>query len=179
MQLDDWVLCRIYKKTNAQRPIDQEREDMNEMMNSINSGTMQMNSIPGTMGLKPYTGSLMDNEQVLYEGLMSNDAMNSHLAGASSKLPLMGPVVPNLLQGKRTLPNPYWNDQGSPPTKRFFEDGRSSDDNTNSMVSILSQLPQTSSVQQQQAMLGSLGDGVFRQPNQNHQQNHQQQYWYT
>ncbi|CAM8912041.1 unnamed protein product [Rhodiola kirilowii] len=37
--LDDWVLCRIYKKTNGQRPLDHDKEDssMDEMLISASS----------------------------------------------------------------------------------------------------------------------------------------------
>lgn len=93
---------------------------------------------------------------------MMSDAMNSHLG---SKPPPQLHLLPPPLPTKRTIPNLYWNDDAnSPSTKRFLGDhcdGRG-DETTNSIASMLSQLPQTPSLQQQ-AMLGNLGDGVFGQ----------------
>ncbi|KAI3466141.1 hypothetical protein Pfo_022804 [Paulownia fortunei] len=156
-QLDDWVLCRIYKKNNAQRPVDQERDDINDVIGSI----------PQTISMPVGQHKLLENDQNLYEGMMS-DAMNSHLGSSGSKpTPQLHLVAHNLLPTKRTLPNLYWNDErsaNSPTTKRFLAEncvGRP-DETTNSMAAILSQLPQTPSLQQQ-AMLGNLGDGVFEQ----------------
>ncbi|KAL3820965.1 hypothetical protein ACJIZ3_006870 [Penstemon smallii] len=169
LRLDDWVLCRIYKKNNTQRPMDQERDDMSDMTGSIQPNLSS--SMPKMQVFKAasnYAG--FENEQALYEGMMNNDAMNnSHLGSSGSKLPL----APNLLHGKRALPTLYWNEEGnvnvnSSPTKRFISEnidgsiGRTDDHTSNSIATILSQLPQTPSLQQQ-AMLGTLGDGVFRQ----------------
>ncbi|KAK4484883.1 hypothetical protein RD792_007484 [Penstemon davidsonii] len=170
LRLDDWVLCRIYKKNNTQRPVDQERDDMSDMIGSIQPNlSSSMPKMQGFKAVSNYAG--FENEQALYEGMMNNDAMNnSHLGSSGSKLPL----APNLLHGKRTLPNLYWNEEGnvnvnSSPTKRFISENidgsivRTDDHTSNSIATILSQLPQTPSLQQQQAMLGTLGDGVFRQ----------------
>ncbi|CAI9756872.1 unnamed protein product [Fraxinus pennsylvanica] len=149
LRLDDWVLCRIYNKNNEQRPMDQERDDMMSIPPSI------------PMGLKGASnyGTLLDNEQNLYEGMISNDvAMNndSLISSGTTKSEL------SLMVGSKR--NLYWNnniEEGngnpSPPTKRFL--GENNCDDTNSIATILSQLPQTPSLQQQ-AML----DGVFRLP---------------
>lgn len=156
LRLDDWVLCRIYKKNNAQRPLEQERDDIHDVMGS------SMNPHSLSMGHHKF----LENEQTtLYEGMMS-DAMNSHLG---SKPPPQLHLLPpqSLLPTKRGIPNLYWNEEtnaNSPSTKRFLGencDGRG-DESTNSIATMLSQLPQTPSLQQQ-AMLGNLGDGVFGQ----------------
>lgn len=119
----------------------------------------------------------LDDHQSLYDGMMG-DAINPHLASSKAAAALHL-LPPHTL--KRTVPNLYWNDDAantSPSTKRFLAescDGRGSgDDATNSIATILSQLPQTPSTlqQQQQAMLGNLDDGVFGQ--QPYQVN-----WYT
>lgn len=114
--------------------------------------------------------SSIDHHSGMYEGMMNvNDAMNGQLESKSMSTQLH--LVPhNLLPGKRGLPgNLFWNDEGnasSPSTKRFLAenyDARNEDQSTNSMAStIFSQLPGTPSLHQQ-AMLGSLGDGVFGQ----------------
>ncbi|XP_073312125.1 NAC transcription factor 56-like [Primulina huaijiensis] len=181
LRLDDWVLCRIYKKNTAQRPIDQERDDINDMLGSIPpsiSMPVGQQKLQGLIKPTNYASFIENDHQKLYEGATSfNDAMNSHLCSSGSKIaPQFSNWVPeasNLLPSKRsTLPNLYWNDEGntsSPPTKRFITEncegslGRT-DETTDSIATILSQLPQTPSLQQQQqTMLGNLGDGVFRQ----------------
>ncbi|KAI3457492.1 hypothetical protein Pfo_014155 [Paulownia fortunei] len=175
LRLDDWVLCRIYKKNIAQRPMDQERDDTNDMIGSIQPTISMPVGQQKLQGLKASNyGSLLENDLNLYEGMMSNnDSMNSHLGSSRSKAPPQFPLMaadPNLLPSKRTLPGLYWNEEGNtnfPPTKRFLAEncdgsiGRT-DETTNSIATILSQLPQTPSLQQQ-AILGTLGDGVFRQ----------------
>ncbi|KAH0654075.1 hypothetical protein KY289_031753 [Solanum tuberosum] len=128
LRLDDWVLCRIYKKNNTQRPIDHERDDLN------------IDMMMGSSSINPSCGSQFSS--------------------------------------KRPLANLYWNDQdggasndNSQSTKRFLtenmEDGLNmnarADEHNGSIVSLLSQLPQTPSLHQQQ-VLGSLSGGVFRQP---------------
>ncbi|CAN4104156.1 unnamed protein product [Withania somnifera] len=170
LRLDDWVLCRIYKKSNTQRPIDHhERDDLNIDMlmgsSSINHPSCMANLFgqPKILQLKssnfgPST-TLLENDPNLYEG------------GGSQ------------FSSKRPLENLYWNDQdggagagtgsndNSQSTKRFstenIEDGLNmnarAEEHNGSIVSLLSQLPQTPSLHQQQ-LLGSLSDGVFRQP---------------
>ncbi|KAM3302358.1 NAC transcription factor 56 [Capsicum chacoense] len=169
LRLDDWVLCRIYKKSNTQRPIDHERDDLNiDMMmgsSSINPSCIPNNSmsLPNLFGqpkipqLKSsnFGTALLENEPNLYD--QSGSQFSS----------------------KRPLSNLYWNDQDGAAsndnshqsTKRFLtdnmEDGLNmnvrADEHNGSIVSLLSQLPQTPSLHQQQ-VLGSLSDGVFRQP---------------
>ncbi|CAI9088560.1 OLC1v1022911C1 [Oldenlandia corymbosa var. corymbosa] len=194
LRLDDWVLCRIYKKNNPPRPLDHDRDhDLNiDMMPSSITSSLLPPSIPLSQhkfqgGLKAASnyGALLENhEHHMFEGMMSGGGADanslSQLTSSASKsqqLPL-GATDSNGLPTKRTLPALYWNDdQGtanSPSTKRFLSDGsgdgsslgrtnNNNNDENNSIASLLSQLPQTSSLHQQ-AMLGSLGDGVFRQP---------------
>ncbi|KAL8510334.1 hypothetical protein ACS0TY_017227 [Phlomoides rotata] len=158
LRLDDWVLCRIYKKNNAARPMDQEQRNDHIQHDLIGSVSQNLSS-----------SSMSIDHQGMYEGMMNvNDAMNSQL-GSTKSTPSQLHLVPhNLLPTKRNLPNLFWNDEGnvsSPSTKRFLAenyDGRSEDQSTNSMATILSQLPGNPSLHQQ-AMLGSLGDGVFGQ----------------
>ncbi|CAA2973759.1 NAC transcription factor 56-like [Olea europaea subsp. europaea] len=147
LRLDDWVLCRIYKKNNEQRPMDQEHDVM-----MLRSPSMPM----GTKGASNY-GALLENDQNWHQGMMNNVVMNNgsliSLCTPKSELSLM-------VGSKRNL---YWNnnieednDNSPPPTKRFL--GENNCDDTNSIATILTQLPQAPSLQQ-----GML-DGVFRQP---------------
>lgn len=164
LRLDDWVLCRIYKKSNTQRAIDHERDDLNiDMMmgsSSINPSCIPMPNIFGQPKIPQLKSSnfgttlLHENNQNLYEG-------GSQFCT------------------KRPLANLYWNDEdgggsndNSQSTKRFLSENMEegtlnmnarTDEQNGSIVSLLSQLPQTSSLHQQQ-VLGSLNDGVFRQP---------------
>lgn len=201
LRLDDWVLCRIYKKNNTARPMDHERDhhDMNDLMASMSpSISLGSHKLHHQQGLIKATttstcnyGALLENEQnnnnnMMFEGMMSSDGLHSgsmsHLtsaAGAKQHLPLVvaggGSGSSTVIPVKRTLPALYWNDEGnacsSPPTKRFLADGSTdgggvtrTDENTTSIATLLSQLPQTPSLHQQ-SLLGSLGDGaVFRQP---------------
>ncbi|KAL3503256.1 hypothetical protein ACH5RR_037705 [Cinchona calisaya] len=191
LRLDDWVLCRIYKKDNTPRPMDHERDDLNDsMMLSI---PPLPPSIPNSklQGLKASNfGALLENEQNMFEvhGMMmmmsseSNSISQLTSSGKAQQLPLFGNSSGSndllVLPSKRTIPEMHWNDEGtanSPPTKRFLgdhdgSDGRTNDDddenNTANIATILmNQLPQTPATLHQQAMLGALGDGVFRQPN--------------
>ncbi|KAK4344547.1 hypothetical protein RND71_034723 [Anisodus tanguticus] len=166
LRLDDWVLCRIYKKNNTQRPID----DMNEMMGSIPPLFFQQKP----QGIKASNyGALLENESNMYEGIMNNtsDMINNNgsISQLSSKRPISGGLYWNIDEATTTEGNNSLN------TKRFLveneDDGlnmnaRITDhDQNSSIASFLSQLPQNPSIQQQPQVLGSLSDGVvFRQP---------------
>lgn len=167
MQLDDWVLCRIYKKNNTQRPIDHERDDLNiDMM--MGSSSINPSCIPNSMSMpnifsQPKIPQLKSSN--FGTTLLHENDQNLYESGSQ-------------FSTKRPLANLYWNDQdggasndNSQSTKRFLtenmEDGLNmntrGDEQNGSIVSLLSQLPQTPSLHQQQ-VLGSLSDGVFRQP---------------
>ncbi|XP_027127641.1 NAC transcription factor 56 [Coffea arabica] len=182
LRLDDWVLCRIYKKNNTPRPMDHDRDDLNDMMPSIPPSlppSMSMSSQQKILGLKASNfGALLENEQSAFEvpGMLSSEGNSmsqlTSSGAAKSQLPLVGSASNHVIPAKRALPALYWNDEGnpiSPSNKRFLADssdgniGRTNNDENSSIATLLSQLPQTTSLHQQ-AMLGSLGDGVFRQP---------------
>ncbi|CAN4102860.1 unnamed protein product [Withania somnifera] len=162
LRLDDWVLCRIYKKSNTQRPIDHERDDLHiDMMMGSSSSSINPSCMPNSMSMPNLFGPpkipqlKSSNFGTTTTTLLEND--------------------PNLYEGgsqfssKRPLENLYWNDQegaaasndNSQSTKRFLTDNMN--EQNGSIVSLLSQLPQTPSLHQQQ-VLGSLSDGAFRQP---------------
>ncbi|GLT83379.1 hypothetical protein SLE2022_016720 [Rubroshorea leprosula] len=175
LRLDDWVLCRIYKKNNTNRSMDHERDDsMDEMVGptlpSISIGTQQ-NAKLGFQSKGTGYGTLLENEPNLFEGMLNNDGITNgsvshHLASSSSK-PDALPMAQSL---KRTLPSLYWTngDSGRVSTSKRFHgdsnDGRiERTEGNGSIATLFSQLPQTSPFQQQ-TLLGSLGDGIFRPP---------------
>ncbi|KAK6157410.1 hypothetical protein DH2020_011658 [Rehmannia glutinosa] len=110
LRLDDWVLCRIYKKNNAQKPMDQERDDTNDMIGSLQQSiSMSIGQHKFHQGLKPSNySSFSKNDHEFYDGMMSNnDSINSHLGSSGgSKTPFQFPFMeqdPNLLSSKRSL----------------------------------------------------------------------------
>ncbi|XP_009769986.1 NAC transcription factor 56 [Nicotiana sylvestris] len=183
LRLDDWVLCRIYKKNNTQRPIDHERDDLNDIMGSSIPATCIPNNSMSIFGQPKansnYTTLLETHDQNIYDQGMQFSSKSS------SQLPVnVLSTSPSLLPSKRSLNGLYWNEEAaandnSQSTKRFLteninnmDDGlsmnvRSDHEQNGSIASLLSQLPQTPSLQQQQQqqiLQGSLSDGVFRQP---------------
>lgn len=176
LRLDDWVLCRIYKKNNPPRPLDQEREDSitdilaSSIPPSIPAAAQHHHHQPKPPPMKPTNyASMLENDQSLFENIIVTDTINNNNNNIGSKpqLPLMvttttSNTLPHL---KRTLPSLYWNnddDDESEAAKRFQEDVsvvvKNDDHNNSSIATLLSQLPQT-----QQTVMGSLGEGVFRQ----------------
>ncbi|OAY54939.1 NAC transcription factor 56 [Manihot esculenta] len=171
LRLDDWVLCRIYKKNNTHRPMDHDKDDsMEDMLGSIppsiSIGTQQNTKLQLLTGTN--YGALVENEQNLFDGMLSNDGISntnslSHLASSTAR-----PAELSMLPLKRTLPSLYWNDEdedGPSSSKRFHGDNGDGvrTDGNSSMAPLLSQLPQTPPLHQQ-TMLGSIGDGIFRPP---------------
>lgn len=175
LRLDDWVLCRIYKKNSTPpRAMDHDqRDDMSDhpMMPSIPPSMSPLSSVGTPHKLHEIKtsnyGNFLDyNETNMFDGIMNHDGSISHdLTSSMSRQQLSLNGFPAT---KRTLPALFPNEEGnaSPSTKRFLGDngersiGESGED-TSSIASLLSQLPQTTSLHQQ-AMLGSLAD--VRQP---------------
>ncbi|EOY12852.1 hypothetical protein QUC31_002021 [Theobroma cacao] len=175
LRLDDWVLCRIYKKNNTHRPMDHDKDDsMDEMLGpippSISIGSQHNAKFQlATKGTS--FGTLLENqEHSLFEGMMAgSDGINSgsiSQLGCSSSKPDLSMVNPL----KRTVPSLFWTDEdtaGPSTSKRFHGDSNDGSmektDGNGSIATLLSQLPQTPPLQQQ-TMLGSMGDGIFRPP---------------
>ncbi|KAI4333708.1 hypothetical protein L6164_018481 [Bauhinia variegata] len=189
LRLDDWVLCRIYKKNNTHRsPMDHDRDDsLDDMIGrvppSINVGQMNARFHLPKMSTS-YSGALLENDQNLLGGVLSNggistsSGISSHLGTANSKgeLPLFLPAMTassNSLPSKRALSSLYWNedvastssnkrlnlDNGDASLVRTEENGTA----TSSIATLLNQLPQNPSLHQQ-TVLGTLGDGLLRTP---------------
>ncbi|KAE9620760.1 putative transcription factor NAM family [Lupinus albus] len=190
LRLDDWVLCRIYKKSNTQRSsMEHDRDNsMDDMIGglstSMNVGHMNMRfhlSKMATSYSGSTSGALLENDQNLLEGLMLGN-------GGLSTTTITSAISSSHLEtsnSKRTLPSLYWNDHAEDvdgttfSNKRFnfmdngTENGnvvmRTEDNNgtsASSIATLLNHLPQQTpnSLHQQQKMLGSIGDGLFRSP---------------
>ncbi|CAL0333769.1 unnamed protein product [Lupinus luteus] len=189
LRLDDWVLCRIYQKSNTNRSPMERDDSIDDMIgglpSSINVGHMNMGFHLSKMSTN-YTSTnsaLLDNNQNFLEGLMlGNGGMNTTNAISSSHLETSNTA------SKRILSSLYWNnghtedvDGTSLSNKRFnFVDSAAGDCNVvrseengtgvNSIATLLNHLPQQTSnsmqqqQQQQHTMLGSIGDGLFRTP---------------
>lgn len=192
LRLDDWVLCRIYKKNNGHRSM----MDMHERDESMDD--MLANIIPPSItvfgsshhqhnhprvgrggGLLQGGGGHLPNDHnhqnLFVDGLMINPNNEGIINNNNNNN-----SISNAFPMKRSLPSLFWTDDhessgggGQSSDKRALHDPDISTNdqngNNNSIVTLLSQLPQTSSssLHQQQSMLaaaGSLGDGIFRQP---------------
>lgn len=206
LRLDDWVLCRIYKKNNLHRPLmDHDKDDsMNDMLGVHIPPSLMISSQQQNTNLKLHMptrganlnsfGALIENEPNFFEGLTSHDGINNnnnngsisshhhhHQLAASNSSKLQCQAMDSL---KRTLPSMSWTDHKDVPgggalvNKRFHGENNINDDQSiegstdhhgngsSSIATLLSQLPQTPPPPSihQQAMLGSLGDAIFRQP---------------
>ncbi|CAJ1956953.1 unnamed protein product [Sphenostylis stenocarpa] len=146
LRLDDWVLCRIYKKSNTHRsPMEHDREDsMEDMIGgippSINVGHMSGRYHLSKMSTG-YSSALLENDQNLLEGMMIGNgsvmntsttttttpgAMSSSQLGASNskaELSFVPTMTHSSNTSKRTLSSLYWNDEDvagtSSSNKRF------------------------------------------------------------
>ncbi|KAL8215787.1 hypothetical protein R6Q57_022624 [Mikania cordata] len=157
LRLDDWVLCRIYKKHNMPRPVDSDGSDHHPM-------TGMLASIPPSisLGIARPTGfnTTFENHEhnVVFDTMLNSNDTTS-----------------NLLPVKRSLPVFFWNDENhsgtSPYTKRFLADDGGGDGG----VTVSRATDENGSfLSHQQVMLGSVGDGVYRQPYQQPSMN-----WYS
>ncbi|KAF5728330.1 NAC domain protein [Tripterygium wilfordii] len=149
LRLDDWVLCRIYKKNNTNRPMDHDKEEfMEDLIGSVPPSI--------TIGSCNQNGNLMlsSHDHNLFDGMTSSDNTMSK------------PADFPLLSLKRAPPSMYWNDEDNPSSGEKFQGDNHNNNGgggSSSIATLLSQLPQTTPLQQQ-TMLGSLGDAIFRPP---------------
>ncbi|XAR56572.1 hypothetical protein NMG60_11037113 [Bertholletia excelsa] len=144
LRLDDWVLCRIYKKNNPPRPVERD-------------GSMcdVLGAIPPSVSAKMPAATLMDSDHGLFQGIVGNNETFNASGSMLSQLPL-----------KRTLPSLYWTaDDGDGATatataaNSYHTDAgdkgaalKPTEDN-GPVASLLGQLAPASSYQQQ-TMLG-------------------------
>ncbi|PIA29515.1 hypothetical protein AQUCO_05900027v1 [Aquilegia coerulea] len=171
-KLDEWVLCRIYKKNNSQRPMDRDREDsMDDMLASIPNSTIVHQHNPRLHGLRTNYEALVENNENFFDDLLSEDGITSNslsqFTSTSSRpdqqLNMSSSATTSGFSQKRNLPSPYWSDTVgfAPASKRFH--GVNNGDGSDQISTLLNQIPQSTHFQQQQ-LLGSLGEGLFRSP---------------
>ncbi|KAM7251464.1 hypothetical protein ACFE04_023347 [Oxalis oulophora] len=177
LRLDDWVLCRIYKKNNTQRPIDRDDSSMEEEMMMYHNSKLLHLSNRGTTSYGNGTNSLLpENENHnFFEGvsLMSNN-LDSNING--SQLGTSSSISKEYLSmmpfKSTTLPSLYWTVKDQDMTSSRLHgnstiEGSIVERNSNdggSIATLLSQLPpQTTSVQPLVMVGPIVGDGVFRQ----------------
>ncbi|XXG59800.1 hypothetical protein AAC387_Pa04g1819 [Persea americana] len=149
LRLDDWVLCRIYKKNISNRPMEPDKDDsIDDMLASV-APSINGHQNPKSQAQRPTNFSaLLDNDELFFDGLLNADGT----------LPL-----------KRTLNSQYWNDTGlmGSPSKRLHSSdndstGGARSNGSNSTALLLNQLPQGAPYHQN-SFLGSINDGVLRQ----------------
>ncbi|KAG7625353.1 NAC transcription factor 56 [Arabidopsis thaliana] len=186
LRLDDWVLCRIYKKNNASRHVDNDKDhDMIDYifrkippslsMAAASTGlhhhhhnvSRSMNFFPGKFSGGGY-GIFSDGGNTsIYDGggMINNigtDSVdhdnNADVVGLNHASSSGPMMMANL---KRTLPVPYWpvaeEEQDASPSKRFHGVGGGGGDCSNMSSSMMEETPP---LMQQQG--GVLGDGLFR-----------------
>lgn len=167
-QLDDWVLCRIYKKNSPARPVDHEMDD--SMCNMLSTLAHPNPKLQPQLKATSYS-PMLENAHNMLDEMLDNQRSINHHAGSLS---MVTSGTSNALPLKRALPSVYWADEDEGGTKRFNEGtsngsiGRTDDQNLNSFATLLSQIPQATLLQQQQQQT-VVGDmGVFQQPYQLH-----------
>ncbi|XWS15706.1 hypothetical protein CRYUN_Cryun34aG0024900 [Craigia yunnanensis] len=175
--LDDWVLCRIYKKNSTQRLMERDNDySMDGMLATVPTSSHQIPKLP-TLKVSSYGSLLEVHEENLFEGILTgegkqNGSISQIAVSSSSNQDLsmaLAATTTNLVPVKRALPPQYWNEPnsiGSQSGKRFQGDLNSNStagiDDTNSFVSLLHQLPQNAPFYPG-TLVGSLRNGVSRQ----------------
>ncbi|KAK7327927.1 hypothetical protein VNO77_22020 [Canavalia gladiata] len=173
LRLDDWVLCRIYKKSNssinvARVPLmEQEKEVSTESsmlpamstLSMANNNNTHHNSKPTSSRSSSYAPLGLENDDNLFDGILTadqsmQDGCDSHQL--SSNIKANFPV-------KRPLSSHFWNDTGSSSSSRqFLCDLNNAEENT-SFVSMLGQLPHNNTPFHPNALLAPVSDDVLRQ----------------
>ncbi|KAE8659719.1 NAC transcription factor 25 [Hibiscus syriacus] len=173
LRLDDWVLCRIYKKNNVQRPMERDKDYTMEGMGMRATLTTPNNQNPSALTSKATSyGSLLQHEDNFFEGILSDQGMRSSSNISQPAVPSNSKQnFPMAFTVKRTLPPQYWNEPdstGSESGKRLQQDDLNGNsragniDDTNSFVSLLNQLPQNTPFYPG-TIVESIGDGVSLQ----------------
>eukprot|EP00268_Persea_americana_P001336 TRINITY_DN103_c1_g1_i4.p1 TRINITY_DN103_c1_g1~~TRINITY_DN103_c1_g1_i4.p1 ORF type:complete len:212 (+),score=32.61 TRINITY_DN103_c1_g1_i4:313-948(+) len=176
LRLDDWVLCRIYKKNISNRPMEPDKDDsIDDMLASV-APSINGHQNPKSQAQRPTNFSaLLDNDELFFDGLLNADGMNGNpmpkFAPSTTKTKSDLPMVSatGTLPLKRTLNSQYWNDTGlmGSPSKRLHSSdndstGGARSNGSNSTALLLNQLPQGAPYHQN-SFLGSINDGVLRQ----------------
>ncbi|BAT89431.1 hypothetical protein LR48_Vigan08g034200 [Vigna angularis] len=151
LRLDDWVLCRIYKKGNTQRSaMEQERDDsmddmIGEVPSSMNVGHMNARFHLSKM-CTSYSGALLENDRNTLEGVVIGNGVNGMSTTTTSAMPSQFGTSAS----KRTLSTLYnWNDDSDEKHFNLDTNGnvsvvRTEENNASpgSFATLLNQLPQ-------------------------------------
>ncbi|GAB2233120.1 hypothetical protein Droror1_Dr00002336 [Drosera rotundifolia] len=157
-RLDDWVLCRIYKKSNIVRSSEQEREE--EFMTDQDHKMRRFASNGNGNYFEAVT--LTDDHHHHHQGLMHHHTSISQLGPTmQEQMYSVSHLIPSTLKGHNTgIPAPYWDEMGSvgsSSSKGFHSngvgDGSTGKDGNNSYVSLLNQLPPVTA----STLLGQVG----------------------
>ncbi|XP_071730164.1 uncharacterized protein [Rutidosis leptorrhynchoides] len=180
LRLDDWVLCRIYKKTNMQRPMDNDGDGGGG--GSDGGGDLTMNRILGSsppvsrslfnhgIGMRGCTGynnntmmednehSHNNNHSILFDNMFNSntdDHNHSNIVSTSNLFPSKRSALPGLL----------WNDDATMGTsssstgytKMFITD---SNNNNNGDGSPMAAQHTVATKEENNASMGSLLSGM-------------------
>ncbi|XWS18357.1 hypothetical protein CRYUN_Cryun32bG0036900 [Craigia yunnanensis] len=170
-RLDDWVLCRIYKKNHIQRPMERDKDyyTMQEMLATLPTSSHQNPKLPTSKSTS--YGSLLEHEENFFEGILTgegiqNSSISQIAVSSTSKKNLsmfLAASTTNSGPVKRAPHPQYWNEPnsiGSQSGKKFLGDLNSittADIDDTKFVSLLNQLPQTAPFYHG-TLVGSLGD---------------------
>ncbi|KAA8515299.1 hypothetical protein F0562_018471 [Nyssa sinensis] len=153
LRLDDWVLCRIYKKNNSSRSMDDSMENMIASLPSSSMDVSESQKLVASKTTDNYAALLRIDEN-MFDGILCGDAMQSsslsQLGSSSSKTDVS--MVSNPL--KRTHPSDH---------DQYWINETNGTDGNGSFVTLLNQFPQNLSFNPN-TVLGSLGDSIMRQP---------------
>lgn len=164
LKLDDWVLCRIYKKNNSHRPMDhQKREDsMEDMIGSIPQ-SLRLNEYP-KLGIN-YT-TLLENDQSLLQGMVANNNNDATNPKRPASLFWTEEEDHSGISSSKRLHFETTTDGASTSITRTHSNDNNLQNSTSSFTTLLTNLPQTPPPplhhHASHSVLASMGDGLFR-----------------
>lgn len=191
MQLDDWVLCRIYKKNNSQRTIDKD----DSMVASLPTSKFYYPYLDQKITQKSMNcDAILENDENFFDNLLTttSEGINQFVTSSSLNPVFSTTTPPSSTQTLKlpTLPSSsYWPDTTGitmhQSAKKFHANNDSGNYNGNSnvnytgnvedertdintIVSLLNHLPQVNNPMHHQVLLG---EGFLRQPYQNSGEN--------
>ncbi|KHN08560.1 NAC domain-containing protein 18 [Glycine soja] len=179
LRLDDWVLCRIYKKSNSTHlprlPLMEQNKEISReismlpMMSTLsmaNDNNTPQDSKTASSRSTSYGPLGVENDDNFFDGIFGVDhqSMQQDVSDHSQQVSSKGNFPM-----KRELSSQFWNGTGSSSSSRQFHydlnyAGNSTTvEEDNSFVSLLSHLPQNTTTFHPNALLGPVGNGVLRQ----------------
>ncbi|CAJ1961602.1 unnamed protein product [Sphenostylis stenocarpa] len=174
LRLDDWVLCRIYKRNNStilpRFPLMERNKELSTestmlpMMStlSVANNNISQNSKPSSSRSTSYGPLGVENDDNFFDGIlgvdnsMQQDVSDFHQVSSKGIYPV-----------KRAHSSQFWNDTGSSSSSRRFhcdlnEGSNTADHEDNSFVSLLSHLPPNTAFHPN-ALLDPVSNDVLRQ----------------